>query len=52
VQQGELEGSAVDPIKAMMETTSAAKSVGSATRLIEMQDRMMERAINTLGRTA
>ncbi len=52
VQQGMLEGSAVNPISAMMQATSAAKSVGSATRLIDMQDRMMERAINTLGRTA
>jgi flagellar basal-body rod protein FlgF len=52
VRQGHIESSAVSPVNAMLQTTKAASSVGSHVRLIDMQDRMMDRAINTLGRTA
>jgi len=52
VQQGHLEQSAVSPISAMMETTRAAGSVSRHVRMIDMQDKLMDRAINTFGRTA
>lgn len=52
VHQGHLEGAAVKPVSAMLETTRAAGAVSSHVRLIEMQDRLLDRAINTFGRTA
>jgi len=52
VHQGHLETSAVSPIRAMMETTRAAGSVSSHVRMIDMQDKLLDRAINTFGRTA
>ncbi len=50
IEQGMLEGSAVDPISAMMAVQSAARSVGTNISMISYQDRMMERAINTFAR--
>lgn len=50
VHQGMLEGSAVDPIKAMMEVTTAGKSVASNTRMIGYHDQLLDQAINTFAR--
>jgi flagellar basal-body rod protein FlgF len=50
IQQGALEGAAVDPIAAMMQVQSAARAVGTNISMITYQDRMMERAINTFAR--
>ena len=52
ILQGQLEAAAVNPITAMMRTTRAAGSVSSQVRIIGMQDQLMDRAINTFGRTA
>lgn len=50
VRQGMLEGSAVDPIKALMEVTNAGKSVSSNTRMIGYHDQLLDQAINTFAR--
>ncbi len=52
VISGALERSAVDPVKTMIDMSSAERAVGSTTRLIQMQDQMMDKAINTFGRVA
>lgn len=50
VRQGMLEGSAVDPIAALMEVTNAGKSVSSNTRMIGYHDQLLDQAINTFAR--
>ncbi|MEQ8317355.1 MAG: flagellar hook-basal body protein [Phycisphaerales bacterium] len=50
VRQGMLEGSAVDPIKALMDVTNAGKSVSSNTRMIGYHDQLLDQAINTFAR--
>jgi flagellar basal-body rod protein FlgF len=50
VQQGAIEGSAVNPVSAMMRIQGASRQVGSNYAMIAYQDRMMERAINTFAR--
>lgn len=45
-----VEGSSVDPIDALRDITSAAGSVSANTAMIDFQDRLMDRAINALGR--
>jgi len=50
VHQGMVEGSAVDPIKAMMEVTNAGKSVASNSRMISYHDQLLDQAINTFAR--
>lgn len=45
-----VESSAVDPIDALRDLTSAAGAVSANTAMIDFQDRLMDRAINTLGR--
>lgn len=50
--QGSLEGSGVDPIRAMMAVQNAASAIGSATRLMSIHDDLMGRVINSLGRVA
>jgi len=52
VRQGFIERSGTDPFRAMMATTSAGREFETNMQLIAQQDRLMERAINTLGRTA
>ncbi|USN98095.1 MAG: flagellar hook basal-body protein [Phycisphaeraceae bacterium] len=52
IQQGMIEGSAVNAINAMMGVQAAAKSVGTNFTMIAYQNRMMDRAINTFGRIA
>lgn len=50
VHQGMVEGSAVDPIKAMMAVTNAGKAVSSNTRMIGYHDQLLDQAINTFAR--
>jgi flagellar basal-body rod protein FlgF len=52
IQPGAIERSAVDPIQAIMGVTDAASSVAANARMIQLQDDLMNRAINTLGRVA
>lgn len=52
VRQGALEGAAVNEIKAMMDVTSASRAAQTNIGMITYHDRLMERAINTFGRTA
>lgn len=49
---GSLERSGVDPVMAIMGVTSAGSAVANNARMIQLQDEMMGRAINTLGRLA
>lgn len=50
VHQGMLEGSGVDPIRAMMEVTNAGKAVSSNARMIGYHDQLLDQAINTFAR--
>ncbi len=52
VRGGTLEGSAVDPISALMNVISATQAATGNARMIEYHDRVMDQAINTLGRVA
>ena len=50
VLQYAIEESGSDPIRAMMAVQSAADAVTTTTKIMQIQDDMMSRAINTLGR--
>jgi flagellar basal-body rod protein FlgG len=50
VQQGAVEGSNVDPNKAVVEMMSAARSYEAAQRMVQLNDSILERAVNDLGR--
>lgn len=50
VEPGSVESSGVDPIRAMMEVTNAGRDVGITSRLIQIHDETLNRAINTFGR--
>lgn len=52
VRQGYVEQSAVDSVKALMDVTSAGREVEANIAMIRAHDRMMDRAINALGRVA
>lgn len=52
VVQGSLERSGVNPIDAMMDVTGATGAVGRNARVMQMFDQTLDRAVNTLGRTA
>ncbi|MGE3107761.1 MAG: flagellar hook-basal body protein [Phycisphaerales bacterium] len=49
---GSIERSAVDPVQAIMGITDAGNAVASNARMIQLQDDMIGRAINTFGRVA
>ena len=51
-EQGAIEGSAVNEIDAIMQITSASRSAQGNIGMIDMQNRMMDKAINTFGRIA
>ncbi|MGP1272261.1 MAG: flagellar hook-basal body protein [Phycisphaerales bacterium] len=51
ITQGEVEGSAVDEIRELMRVQSAAGDARSNLAMIQYHDRLMDRAINRLGRT-
>lgn len=50
LKSGAIESSGVDPIRGMLAVTNASGAVQSNTRMIQIQDEMMARAINTFGR--
>jgi flagellar basal body rod protein FlgG len=50
LQQETLEGSAVDPMGALMALTDASRAVDTAVNLMQGHDRLADRAINGLGR--
>lgn len=52
IVQGALERSAVDPIKTMMGISSASSGVSAGSRVVQIFDELMDRAINTFGRVA
>ncbi len=52
IVQGAIEGSGVNPISAMMEMTAASRAFEANIGMIAQQDRLIERAINGLGRIA
>lgn len=52
VKQGNLEQSTVDPLQATMEIANAARAVETNLNVMSYSDRMMDRAINSLGRPA
>jgi flagellar basal body rod protein FlgG len=52
IKQGEVEGSAVNEIEALMQVQAAAGDARTNLAMIEYHDRLMDRAINRLGRVA
>ena len=52
IKQGAIEDSAADEVSMLMRMTNAARDVETNAGLITAQDRLMDRAINTLGRVA
>jgi flagellar basal body rod protein FlgG len=52
IHQYQTEDSAADEIKTMLQMTSAGRDVESNASMIQQHDRMMDRAINGLGRVA
>lgn len=52
VAHGYVESSAVDPIDALRDISSAASAVSANAAMIDFQDRLMDRAINALGRVS
>jgi flagellar basal-body rod protein FlgF len=51
VVQGAVEGSGVDEITALMQIQSASRASQSNIGMIDMQNKMMDRLVNTFGRT-
>jgi flagellar basal-body rod protein FlgG len=52
IVQSALEASGADPIKAMMDVQDAANQVGTVVKMMQINDELMGRAINTLGKVA
>ncbi|MCA9279490.1 MAG: flagellar hook basal-body protein [Phycisphaeraceae bacterium] len=52
IVSGSVERSAVDEIQAMMAVTSAARSMSTHMNMIRNHDRLLDRAINQLGRVS
>lgn len=52
IEQGAVEGSAVDEIRAMMRVSRAASAVEMNAGMLQYHDRMMDRAINVFGRVS
>jgi flagellar basal body rod protein FlgG len=52
VRQGMVEGSAVDPVGAMLAVTEASRATEANLAMIQSTDRLMDRAINGLGRVS
>ncbi len=50
VRSGAFEDSAADEIKSLMQMTSASREVDANVAMIQQHDRMLDRAINVLGR--
>ncbi len=52
LETGAVEASGADPIHTLMRLTAASKAAMGNARMIQYQDTLMDRAINTLGRVA
>jgi flagellar basal body rod protein FlgG len=52
IRQGAVERSSVNEIDALMQITSASKSAQSNIGMIDMQNRLLDRLVNTFGRIA
>ncbi|MGH7243994.1 MAG: flagellar hook-basal body protein [Phycisphaerales bacterium] len=52
IKQGQLEESGVDEMKAMLRVQEASRDVDANMSIVQAQDRMLDRAINTFGRLA
>lgn len=52
VRQGTLEDSGAEEMKALLQMQSASRDVDSNLAIVQAQDRMLDRAINTFGRMA
>ena len=52
IEQGSIEKSTVDPVRTMLDISSAERSVAYSTRIIQTIDESMQRAIGTFGRVA
>lgn len=52
IRQGSLEESGVDEVRALMQMTSASREVDANVDMMKAHDRMLERAIASLGRTS
>jgi flagellar basal-body rod protein FlgG len=52
LRRGYVEGSGVDPVRALMEVVNAAKAVSSNANMIRYHDTLLDRAVNQLGRIA
>ena len=52
VRPGYVEGSAVDPVRALLALVEATKSVSASGNLIRYHDPIMDRAVNVLGHVA
>jgi flagellar basal-body rod protein FlgG len=52
IVQRSIERSSVDPVRAMLDISQAERAAGSGSRMIQMHDELMQRAINTFGRLA
>lgn len=50
IRQGAVEGSGVDPVKTMIDIGSATREVSANFSMIQQHDRLMDQAINRLGR--
>jgi len=52
IKQGQLEESGVDEMKALLRVQDASRDVDANMSIVQAQDRMLDRAINTFGRLA
>ncbi len=52
VKQGQLEESGVDEMKALLRVQETSRDVDANISIVQAQDRMLDRAINTFGRMA
>jgi flagellar basal body rod protein FlgG len=50
IVQGSLEGSGVDEIRTMLDLTASAQAISASLGMVQYNDRLMDRAVNTLGR--
>lgn len=52
IVQHTIERSSVDPVRAMLDIAQAERSAGSGSRMIQIHDEVMQKAINTFARLA
>jgi len=52
IRQGFIEQAAVDPLRATMQISTASREIETNLSMLQYSDKMIERAINTLGRAS